>query len=86
MVLVDPYSTGGMLAPELDERGYAVIALWTQDVGENRDHLPQAAKGFPDICLPHDYLLQLLHYFFLSKLSEDFGVGVPPSHLFTPPI
>ncbi|CAK9098287.1 unnamed protein product [Durusdinium trenchii] len=36
-----------MLAPELDERGYAVIALWTQDVGENRDHLPQAAKGFP---------------------------------------
>eukprot|EP00913_Durusdinium_trenchii_P011744 g11030.t1 len=31
VVLVDPYSTGGMLAPELDERGYAVIALWTQD-------------------------------------------------------
>ena len=31
VVLVDPYSTGAMLAPELDLRGYAVIALWTKE-------------------------------------------------------
>lgn len=48
VVVVDPYSTGGMLAAELDQRGYAVIALWTEDVGENLGHLPQAAKGFPE--------------------------------------
>ena len=48
VVVVDPYSTGGMLAAELDQRGYAVIALWTNDVGENLGHLPQAAKGFPE--------------------------------------
>ena len=48
VVLVDPYSTGAMLAPELDLRGYAVIALWTKECGENRDHLPKAAKGFPE--------------------------------------
>ncbi|CAE7241682.1 ddaF [Symbiodinium natans] len=48
VVLVDPYSTGAMLAPELDLRGYAVIALWTKECGENRGHLPKAAKGFPE--------------------------------------
>lgn len=48
VVLVDPYSTGGMLAPELARRGYSVIALWTNEVGENRGHLPQAATGFPE--------------------------------------
>ncbi|CAJ1378522.1 unnamed protein product [Effrenium voratum] len=48
VVLVDPYSTGAMLAPELDLRGYAVIALWTKECGENRGHLPQAAEGFPE--------------------------------------
>ena len=44
---MDPYSTGAMLAPELDRRGYTVLALWTSDAGEQRGHLPQAAKGFP---------------------------------------
>ena len=48
VVLVDPYSTGAMLAPELDQRGYALIALWTCEAGENRHHLPKAAKGFLD--------------------------------------
>ena len=48
VVLVDPYSTGAMLAPELDQRGYAVVALWTEECGENRGHLPAAAKGFPE--------------------------------------
>lgn len=48
VVLVDPYSTGAMLAPELDQRGYSVIALWTVECGENRGHLPMAAVGFPE--------------------------------------
>ena len=48
VVLVDPYSTGAMLAPELDLRGYGVIALWTKECGENRWHLPKAAEGFPE--------------------------------------
>jgi len=48
VVLVDPYSTGGMLAPDLDKRGFSVIALWTPDVGINRTHIPEAASGFPE--------------------------------------
>jgi hypothetical protein len=47
-VIVDPYSTGGMLAPELERRGYAVVALWTSEAGENRTHIPTAAAGFPE--------------------------------------
>eukprot|EP00928_Gymnodinium_smaydae_P038800 TRINITY_DN2666_c1_g1_i1.p1 TRINITY_DN2666_c1_g1~~TRINITY_DN2666_c1_g1_i1.p1 ORF type:complete len:465 (+),score=106.11 TRINITY_DN2666_c1_g1_i1:50-1396(+) len=47
VVLVDPYSTGAMLAPELAKRGYSIIALWTHEVGENKGHLPAAAEGFP---------------------------------------
>jgi hypothetical protein len=48
VVLVDPYSTGAMLAPELERRGFAVVALWTDEVGENRHHIPEAATGFPE--------------------------------------
>jgi len=48
VVLVDPFSTGAMLAPELDRRGYAVVALWTNEVDDNRHHIPHAAKGFPE--------------------------------------
>ncbi|CAK9091852.1 Dapdiamide A synthase (ATP-dependent N-fumaramoyl-DAP-amino acid ligase) [Durusdinium trenchii] len=48
VVLVDPYSTGLMLAPVIHQRGYEVIALWTSQVGENREHLPEAAEGFPE--------------------------------------
>eukprot|EP00425_Heterocapsa_triquetra_P036439 CAMPEP_0195066106 /NCGR_PEP_ID=MMETSP0448-20130528/11546_1 /TAXON_ID=66468 /ORGANISM="Heterocapsa triquestra, Strain CCMP 448" /LENGTH=439 /DNA_ID=CAMNT_0040097293 /DNA_START=56 /DNA_END=1375 /DNA_ORIENTATION=- len=48
VALVDPYSTGAMLAPELAKRGFSVIALWTQECGENRGHLPKAAVGFPE--------------------------------------
>merc|ERR1719356_1376159 len=47
VALVDPYSTGAMLAPELARRGFSVIALWTQEVGDNRWHIPAAAEGFP---------------------------------------
>jgi hypothetical protein len=47
VALVDPYSTGAMLAPELAQRGFSVIALWTREVGENRGHIPAAAEGFP---------------------------------------
>ena len=47
VVLVDPFSTGAMLAPELDQRGYAVVALWTKEVDDNRHHIPHAAEGFP---------------------------------------
>jgi len=47
-VLVDPYSTGAMLAPELARRGFGVMALWTDEVGENREHIPKAARGFPE--------------------------------------
>eukprot|EP00425_Heterocapsa_triquetra_P039836 CAMPEP_0195080020 /NCGR_PEP_ID=MMETSP0448-20130528/21828_1 /TAXON_ID=66468 /ORGANISM="Heterocapsa triquestra, Strain CCMP 448" /LENGTH=447 /DNA_ID=CAMNT_0040112929 /DNA_START=117 /DNA_END=1460 /DNA_ORIENTATION=- len=47
VVVVDPYSTGTMLAPDLYERGYGVIALWTLEVGECRGHLAKAAQGFP---------------------------------------
>lgn len=48
VVLVDPYSTGAMLAPEIARRGFGVMALWTGEVGENRNHIPKAAQGFPE--------------------------------------
>ena len=34
VVVVDPYSTGGMLAAELLQRNYSVLALWTSEVEE----------------------------------------------------
>ena len=35
VVVVDPYSTGAMVAAELLQRRFQVIALWTKEVGEN---------------------------------------------------
>ena len=37
--------------------GYAVLALWTQECGENRGHLPAAAEGFPEKFLAEVLLL-----------------------------
>ena len=34
VVVVDPVSTGGMLAAELLQRNYCVMALWTSEVQE----------------------------------------------------
>lgn len=48
VVMVDPYSTGALLAQELDQRSYAVIAMWTADSSELRWRMPKAAKGFPE--------------------------------------
>jgi len=45
-VVVDPVSTGGVLAAELVERGYAVIAVWSREISEEmRSHVPRPAKG-----------------------------------------
>lgn len=48
VVVVDPCSTGGMLAAELLQRNYSVLALWTPEVEENRGHFPAAAEGVPE--------------------------------------
>jgi biotin carboxylase len=46
VVVVDPLSTGGVLAAELVQRGYAVIAAYSKDLGpEMRHHVPVAARG-----------------------------------------
>ena len=37
VVVVDPFSTGGVLAAELLTRGYLVISLWTRE-SETRYH------------------------------------------------
>jgi len=38
IVIVDPYSTGSSVSLELHKRGFPLIALWTDDVGESKEH------------------------------------------------
>jgi len=40
VVIVDPYSTGGCLPILASRRGYDVIALWTDEVNGQEDHIP----------------------------------------------
>jgi len=41
VVVVDPYSTGTVLANEAMKRGFSVIALWTKDVSDElKNHIP----------------------------------------------
>jgi len=45
-VVVDPVSTGGTLAAEIASRGYAVVALWSQEVTPlMRTHVPASVRG-----------------------------------------
>ena len=43
--IVDPYSTGAMMAVEAYKRGFRVVALWTDEVGDNRAHVPAAVEA-----------------------------------------
>lgn len=46
VVVVDPVSTGGVVAAELFNRGYAVIAVWSNEISEEmRTHVPLPARG-----------------------------------------
>lgn len=47
--LVDPYSTGGLLAVEAHSRNIQVVALWTTECGEGRWHIPPAAQRVEDL-------------------------------------
>ena len=38
IVIVDPYSTGCVVAQEALKRGYKVVVVWTKGVGENKTH------------------------------------------------
>jgi len=40
IVIVDPYSTGALVSLEAFNRGYTVIALWTDEEGGYRGHNP----------------------------------------------
>lgn len=45
-VVVDPFSTGGMLSVVLSRRGFAVMALWTNECGGNEEHVPAEVKAW----------------------------------------
>ena len=38
IVIVDPYSTGCVVAQEALKRGYKLVVVWTKGVGENKTH------------------------------------------------
>jgi len=40
IVIVDPYSTGCVVAQEALKRGYKLVVVWTKGVGENKTHVP----------------------------------------------
>eukprot|EP00804_Cyclotella_cryptica_P013837 CCRYP_018173-RA/>CCRYP_018173-RA protein AED:0.09 eAED:0.09 QI:1797/1/1/1/0.87/0.66/9/457/484 len=45
-VIVDPYSTGCLVAKEIQSRGYKVIALWTKGFSEEmKKHIPLSCAG-----------------------------------------
>jgi biotin carboxylase len=46
VILVDPYSTGCIIAQEMMRRGFLVVALWTRGFAEEMKlHVPQSCQG-----------------------------------------
>jgi hypothetical protein len=53
VIMVDPYSTGCLVAQEISKRGFAILAVWTKGFSpEMRLHIPQA-------CDPLHYLAEV---------------------------
>jgi len=49
VVVVDPYSTGTVLADEVMKRGFSVIALWSKGISaELKNHLPLSCKDMKE--------------------------------------
>ena len=44
IVMVDPYSTGCVVAQEALKRGYKLVVVWTKGVGENKTHIPTSCS------------------------------------------
>ena len=45
-IVVDPVSTGGVVAVEAMQRGYSVIIAWSEECSEDmRAHVPDVCKG-----------------------------------------
>ena len=45
-VIVDPYSTGCLVAEEIGKRGYKIIALWTKGFSEEmKSHVPMSVEN-----------------------------------------
>jgi len=44
IVMVDPYSTGCVVAQEALKRGYKLVVVWTNGVGENKTHIPTSCS------------------------------------------
>jgi len=68
VVLVDPYSTGCVVAQELQKRGYLIVAMWTIGFAEAmKSHVPKS-------CGKMEYYAQMdqidTHELTLSKLQE----------------
>jgi len=40
IAIVDPYSTGCCVALEAIKRGYKLVVVWTDGIGENKTHVP----------------------------------------------
>ena len=46
VVIVDPYSTGCLVAQEMSKRGYLIMALWTRGFSEDmKTHVPKSCGG-----------------------------------------
>lgn len=68
VILVDPYSTGCVVAQELQKRGYLIVAMWTIGFAEAmKSHVPKS-------CGKMEYYAQIdqldTHELTLSKIRE----------------
>ena len=51
VVIVDPYSTGCLVAQEMAKRGYVIVALWTKGFSEDmKTHIPKSCGHLDYFC------------------------------------
>ena len=49
VVIVDPYSTGTVVANEVMKRGFSVIALWTEKISDElKNHVPLSCSNMAE--------------------------------------
>ena len=65
-------------ASSVGSPGYAVVALWTEECGESRGHLPSAAKGFPEKFLAEVDGVRRFHQIFDPQIFQSMRICIKP--------
>ena len=85
IVIVDPYSTGCVVAQEALKRGYKLVVVWTKGVGENKTHGELCVSIYLFICGIRYAPLHFRRKSFPHPIIIAIAIALRPAFICSPP-